>query len=66
MVVGLEALLKELALEEFASAFADEGFVSPEDLAELEEDDLKEVAKDVGMKRGHLARLKSVCHGAGI
>ena len=53
----MEALLSELQLSEFAAGLQEEGFLAPEDLAELGDDDVKELGKDVGMKRGHVIRF---------
>ena len=56
-MTSLEELFEGLGLGEFLPAFRDEGFIQPVDVSELSDEDVKEIGKDMGMKRGHVVRL---------
>ena len=56
-MTSLEELFEGLGLGEFLPAFRDEGFIQPADVSELSDEDVKEIGKDMGMKRGHVVRL---------
>jgi len=54
---SLTSVLESLGLQTFADAFAAEGFENAADILELPEDELRALAKDLGLGRGHTVRL---------
>jgi hypothetical protein len=50
-------VLEELELSDFLQSLTLDGFKSPQDLLELNEEDAKACAEDAGMKRGHTVRF---------
>ena len=49
--------LEGIGLRAYLEGILDGGFDDPEDLWELEEGDTKKLADEIGMKRGHKAKL---------
>jgi hypothetical protein len=56
MAVMLSTLFAQLELTEFLPRIEAEGFASSLDILELSDEELKGLAADVGMKRGHIVR----------
>lgn len=54
---SLTSVLELLGLQTFADAFVAEGFENAADVLELPEDELRALAKDLGLGRGHTVRL---------
>lgn len=53
---SLPSLFAQLDLTEFLVRVEEEGFVSPLDILELSDEEIKTFATEIGMKRGHIAR----------
>lgn len=56
----LSSLFSQLDLTEFLGRVEQEGFISPIDLLELSDEEIKTFAIEIGMKRGHIVRCAFV------
>ena len=54
---SLASVLESLGLQTFSEAFVAEGFENAADILELPEDEVRALAKDLGLGRGHTVRL---------
>jgi hypothetical protein len=54
---SLASVLEPLGLQDFEGAFTAEGFENAADILELSEGDVRALAKDLGLGRGHSVRL---------